>query len=101
MMHRFDDWLRKNMKSIIVVICLYVITYVLLTVNGRYTERPVASGRFRYTFGLAINDEFVWEPAGVKLRPYHINILGVAYYYFVKIDRKLWHRSIQAVHPNG
>src|SRR5882762_2286019 len=97
MIRKLDDWLQRRRRPLVCTAVVYILTYLVLTTNGTYSERPVASGRLR--FGLALNDEYVWEPAGARLRPYQINFLGGLYYYFIKLDRKVWHKSRVAIHP--
>lgn len=86
--------LRKRFNVIgYIILFLYVIVYPVLSVNGRYSTNPVASGRIMLESGIAVRDVYVWEPKYIKLLPYDYNILGCFYFGFIWVDRSLWHKN--------
>lgn len=92
--------LSKIRKEIVIIVSsglVYVLIYLLLTLAGKYSEGPVASGNTRIFNGAwAVRDHYVWEPRYMFHRPYDKNFLGFIYWPLITLDRKLWHRSIPA-----
>jgi len=90
---KLPRWKRNLIWVLRIFVLLYSLPYIPLSLAGHYSDRAVASGRNKYSFGLSIPDEFVWEPLAVKALPNDMNILGAIYYVPVQVDRRIWHRS--------
>ena len=86
-------WKRVLNKICGIILLLYVISYPILSMIGKYSDGPVASGEMRFQIGLAIRDVYVWEPKYMKVLPYDFNLLGAAYWEFVWLDRRFWHKN--------
>jgi hypothetical protein len=86
-------WKRRLNLTLWSFLIVYFASYICLSLAGRYSTFLVASGRHKYTFGLSIPDESVWQPLGVTVLPYDMNLLGVIYYGPVLADRAIWHQS--------
>lgn len=86
---------RFTKLRIIVTACIlmYIIVYMILTVNGRYSNNMVTSGRLRVG-GIGLRDTVIWEPCGIDLAPWRVNALGYVFFLPVVVDRAIWHRNI-------
>ena len=79
---------------------LYVFSYIILSICGRY--EPSMTGELRWLGGLALMDCEKWTPYGVAFEIYKgpsgsrtirggTNLLGAIYSPAVLIDRAFWH----------
>lgn len=91
--------MKNKIKLILCLfLCLYMFAYILFSVLGSYSEKPIISGKNSIDgYPMGIYDEFIWEPKWVIFRPYKKNVIGYAYFPLLWFDRSLWHKSINIV----
>jgi hypothetical protein len=86
---------KKSLNRISWVIILsYIVTYMVLSLNGQYSEELVVTGRLQNEYQMGMPDAHVWEPKFMKLRHYQHNLLGGCYLHLIWTDRKFWHTNV-------
>ena len=87
---------QKEITKLGISVAAYFAFYFLVSLAGKYTEGPVASGESRIFNGAwAVRDQYVWEPKFFVHRPYEKNLFGFIYWPLIALDRKYWHKSIR------
>ena len=97
-------WLNQKWRlcivGFLVAAVLYVGLYAALSSSGSYVFSQ--SGRLRYGFGLAVSDQGLWRPCGVRWQRFcdiygwnssRGNILGYFYSPLILLDRAVIHPS--------
>ncbi len=93
---------RRMLKWFVGLSLLYVSSYIVVSLCGRY--QPSMTGESRWLGGLALMDREKWAPYGVTFEIYKgpsgsrkvrggANLLGAIYSPAVLVDRALWHRT--------
>lgn len=98
---------RLALLLVVLILLIYVTSYALLSVFGKYVT--VASGRTRMPYGLAIPDTRVWQPYGGsgymflgvdRKTSWQADSVGLIYCPLMMLDQRFWHPNIRNV-PSG
>lgn len=84
--------MRNAKRWICIFVLAYVVSYFILSLNGRYGSRLRQSGQIRYSGSIAIPDEVRWHPV---LFEESSNIGSVCNFMFgplLFVDRYFWHK---------
>ena len=93
--------LRDLMRVFMILGFCYVASYCADSFFGGYWLIPEMDGRDRYSFGLAMNDAFLWQPRFGHEALGNFDFLGTLYRPMLRLDRACIHRTIYLSDDKG
>ena len=82
-------------KYLVIILSGYIISYIILSSFGKYSDRLNITGRHRYRdWGMGMPDAQVWNPYMTEVMSWNKNTFGIIFYPLVLVDRKFWHKDI-------
>lgn len=93
---------KQRIGSSFAYLCIYVVSYLALSLAGDYHASRSGNRRWQGT-GLAVVDQNIWHAKGVFWQPFvtirgqkthHATKLGWFYAPLIQLDRRFWHDSV-------